>query len=139
MNRSEILAVIKNVHFANVATIEGNEPRVRALEIFRADDSGITFYTGKQKDVFKQLSLNPSIEICMFNNETSTQVRIRGKAEIIEDLAFKKEVLSQRPFVKGPRSEEEALQGLAVFQLKKGKSAVWTRAEATKPTVYFDF
>jgi pyridoxamine 5'-phosphate oxidase len=139
MARSDILAAIKNVPVASVATIEANEPRVRVMEIFRVDETGITFYTAKIKEVFKQLSQNPSVEICIYDEKAQVQVRLRGRMEQVEDIRIKKEIMAARPFVKGQRTEEEALKGMAVFKLKKGKAALWTMAAAANPMVFAAF
>jgi pyridoxamine 5'-phosphate oxidase len=140
MNRQEILTAVKKVPYAFVATIDGNEPRVRGMEIFRVDENGIIFYTSKPKDVCKQLTQNPNVEICVFEPQSGLQVRIRGKMETVEDNQLKKEICGQRPFLQYlGNSEEDVCKGLTVFRLRNGKASTWTMATATTSTVYVDF
>jgi len=54
------------IKFANenpasyLATVEGDQPRVRVLLMLFADTSGLYYGVGTAKDVYKQLKANPS-------------------------------------------------------------------------------
>lgn len=140
MNKSEILAAVKKVPYAFVATVEGNEPRVRGLEIFRADENGLIFYTARRKEVCKQMMQNPNVEICVFDEKAGMQIRIRGTMEPLEDNNLKKEICTQRQFLKYlGENEEEVCDALALFRLSKGKAAVWTMAAVTSQTTFTDY
>jgi uncharacterized pyridoxamine 5'-phosphate oxidase family protein len=64
-----------------LATMDGDQPRVRpfgALDVF---ENKIYIQTGKEKNVFKQMKINPKIEICgMVDNKW-----IRIEAMVTED------------------------------------------------------
>lgn len=121
MNKKEILDFISKNNIGWLATVEGKAARVRGMDTFRADENGLIFYTDKSKNVYKQIIKNPDIEVCYFAK--GLQVRVRGKAELVEDIALKKEIVSRRPFY-GDMSEEDYKQ-MAVFRLK-GKATTWT-------------
>jgi pyridoxamine 5'-phosphate oxidase len=87
MDKKEILAFITENPIAYLATVDGTAARVRGMETFRADENGLIFYTSKVKEVFKQLAKNPEVEACYFAK--GTQVRVRGKIEVLEDQALK--------------------------------------------------
>jgi pyridoxamine 5'-phosphate oxidase len=127
MDKKEILAFIAKHPMCCLGTVEENKARVRGMETFRADEKGLIFYTAKEKDVYKQIAKNPEVEVCYI---ADTQVRVRGKIEIIEDLALKKEIVSKKPFLK-PIFENK-YEGLAVFRLK-GKATTWSMKQETKP------
>ena len=45
-----------------LATMDGDQPRVRGMMLFKADENGIVFHTASTKDVYKQLQKNPKAE-----------------------------------------------------------------------------
>jgi uncharacterized pyridoxamine 5'-phosphate oxidase family protein len=140
MDRAEVLEAIKNSPFAFLSTTEGGEPRVRAMEMYRVDQDGVIFYTSKRKDVYKQIEKNPVVEICVFDNKAFKEVRIRGKMESLEDVNLKKEICSKREFLNYlGKTEKEICDALAVMQLKGGKAMIWTMADTSKSSTYFDF
>jgi uncharacterized pyridoxamine 5'-phosphate oxidase family protein len=127
MNKDEILSFINANPVFHLATIEGHKPHVRGMLLYRADENGLLFHTGKMKDVYKQLTENPGVELS-FNNgkfEDLIQVRISGTVELVEDLDLKKEIVQNRDFLK-PWVEKNGYEPLAVFKIKKGIATVWT-------------
>ncbi|MGA3111679.1 MAG: pyridoxamine 5'-phosphate oxidase family protein [Candidatus Bathyarchaeia archaeon] len=42
-----------------LATIDGDQPRVRGLSLWHADKSGLYYSISATKDVYKQLKANP--------------------------------------------------------------------------------
>ena len=53
-----------------LATVEGDQPRVRPFGTILFYDGGLYIQTGKVKDVAKQLKANPKAEICAFKDGT---------------------------------------------------------------------
>jgi uncharacterized pyridoxamine 5'-phosphate oxidase family protein len=90
-----------------------------------ADENGIVFTTGKTKDLNKQLSVNPQVEMCFNNYQENIQVRIAGSVEPVEDLEFKKEIVAKREFLK-PWVEQMGYEMLSVYRLKNGIATIWT-------------
>ncbi|MBQ8130835.1 MAG: pyridoxamine 5'-phosphate oxidase family protein [Clostridia bacterium] len=64
-----------------LATVEGDQPRVRPFGTIDVYDGRLTFQTGKSKDVSRQIHRNPKIEICAFKDG----VWLRVAAEAVED------------------------------------------------------
>ena len=64
-----------------LATVEGDQPRVRPFGTAHIFEGRLHIQTGKVKPVSKQLMANPKAEICAFHN--GTWVRIAG--ELVED------------------------------------------------------
>jgi len=46
-----------------VSTAEGDQPHVRAMAMWYADETGFYFHTGSQKRLYNQLRNNPKVEI----------------------------------------------------------------------------
>lgn len=127
MNKSEIIAFLNANPVFHLATVEGNKPHVRGMLLYRADENGIVFHTGTNKDLHKQLTGNPNVEMS-FNNgkfDDLVQIRVSGAVELVKDLDFKKEVVQAREFMK-PWVEKWGYDFLAVYRIKKGMATVWT-------------
>jgi uncharacterized pyridoxamine 5'-phosphate oxidase family protein len=127
MNKHEILQFLNSNMIFHLATVEDGQPRVRGMWLYRADEDGLVFHTGKMKDLHQQLRADPRVELS-FNNgkfDNLTQVRVRGVAELVEDLELKKEIVQKRPFLK-PWVEKDGYEGMAVYRVRRGKATVWT-------------
>ena len=66
-----------------LATVEGDQPRVRPFGTVLVFDGKLYIQTGKVKPVSKQLAANPKAEICAFDGQTGTWLRVSG--ELIND------------------------------------------------------
>ncbi len=131
MNREEIFALMnRNPAFA-LATSENNIPKVRYVLMFRADEDGILFHTSPIKALYGQLESNPNAELCFYDPETNTQVRVSGTFEQVDDLALKEEIVNHptRAFLREFRDSgalPDFYNNLKVFRLKNGQAVAWT-------------
>ncbi len=135
MNKNEVLAFLNDNHDCHLATVEGNKPHVRAIGIYGADENGIIIQTSKVKDLYKQLSANPNVELCFYNPKDGVQIRVSGAVELDEDMELKKEIIAKRQFLK-PLVEKEGYEIVAVYRLKKGVATVWTFPTNLAPKTY---
>lgn len=62
----------------HIATVDGTKARVRPFGFSMKRDGKLYFCTNKTKDVYKQLSQNPEIEISDMGKD-NTWLRIRGR------------------------------------------------------------
>jgi pyridoxamine 5'-phosphate oxidase len=136
MTKEEVFALIKANPIAWMATVEGDQPRVRAMGISKADEDGIIIQTWTIKDIHKQVVANPKMELCFNDLKGGTQVRVSGTAEIITDAAVKEKVVEERPFMK-PTVEKHGIDVVALYRLK-GKATVWTMAQNFDPKEYIE-
>ncbi len=72
---------LKEAETYYLATVEGDQPRVRPFGTAHIFEGKLYIQTGKVKDVSKQLHANPKAEICAFRN--GTWLRVTG--ELIPD------------------------------------------------------
>ena len=77
----KVLTFLKDVETYYLATVEGDQPRVRPFGTAHVFEGKLYIQTGKVKDVSKQLHQNPKAEICAFKN--GEWLRVSGK--LIED------------------------------------------------------
>ena len=125
MKKEEIIAFINANLACHLATAEGDQPHVRGMRAYRADENGVLFHTGRTKDLYRQIVANPLVEICFFNQQNNMQIRVKGKAVIKNDDALKKEIVAARPFLK-PWVEKAGLDVLVVFQVVDCAACIWT-------------
>ena len=125
MNKEEIRAFITQNPFFCLATVEDGKPRVRTIMLFRVEEDGILFHTGKNKDLYRQLLDHPEVELCFFTSNKPFQVRVTGIAELVDDLELKKEIVENREFLR-PWVESEGYDPLAPFRVRDCIATVWT-------------
>ena len=137
MNKSDVFTFINKNPAFFLATSENKKPHVRVITLFRADDNGIIFSTGKHKDVYKQLIANPYVELLFWIADEGTQIRISGAARLFEDLEITKLVVEKFAFLK-PWVEQEGYEKLAPFYLENAKAFVWTQEAEFNPKQYIN-
>ncbi|MFI3267389.1 MAG: pyridoxamine 5'-phosphate oxidase family protein [Rikenellaceae bacterium] len=70
------------------ATVSDNKPKIRVFQIMKQDKTTLYFATAPHKEVYKQLQVNPYVELLAMDNEIS--VRIEGKVYFdVEDNVCK--------------------------------------------------
>jgi uncharacterized pyridoxamine 5'-phosphate oxidase family protein len=137
MTKEEIFEFIKENPVFSLASAEDNKPHVRIMMLYRADENGIIFNTGENKDVHRQLTANPQVEMCFYNVEQGRQVRISGTVEVLEDLELKKRVVADYPFLK-EWVDREGYEVLIVYRLSSGKATTWTMETNFQPKEYIE-
>lgn len=128
MIREEIFELMKKNPAFFLATVEDNQPRVRGMLLYNADENGIVFHSGTMKDLYGQVVKNPKVELCF--NGNGTQVRVSGELEIVDDITMKDEISEHpsRKFLK-PWKENGELKDFyntfVVFRLNNGIATTW--------------
>jgi uncharacterized pyridoxamine 5'-phosphate oxidase family protein len=148
------------IKFANetplcyLSTVDGDQPRVRPLGIWFADNSGFYFLivSGK-KDMYHQLQANNKVEGCFFQpgeaavhheygkkplESVSPMMRVAGKVEFVDDPELKKKALEDRPILKklGMTFNDPRL---IIFRIAKGEAYFWTRETSLEPKKFIKF
>ena len=115
-----------------LATAEGGQPRVRAMGMWYADETGFYFQTQSVKALYKQIQENERVEVYFCKPDFSKVMRVSGKVKTIEDMEVRKKCIEERPFLKdmGITDPEDPL--LAVFHLFTGEAYFWTMADSMK-------
>jgi len=66
MDKNEIFNLINQNPVFFLAITDGDQPRVRGMLLYRADESGIIFHTGAMKDLYTQVTKNNKVELCFY-------------------------------------------------------------------------
>jgi general stress protein 26 len=92
-------AVIQNDRFPVLATIDGDQPRVRPVSPVRTD--GFVIYVANMRFYAKtaQIAANPKVELC-YMDDHHNQVRITGLAEILTDRTLLEEIWNANPLMR---------------------------------------
>ena len=88
-----------------LATVEGDQPRVRPFGTALLMNGRIYIQTGRVKAVSKQIAANPKVEICAFTG--GTWLRVAG--ELVDDDRYeaKAAMLDANPGLKGMYSADD--------------------------------
>ena len=115
-----------------LATVEGDQPRVRPFGTINLYDGKLYIQTGKVKDISKQLAANPKAELCAFKDG----VWLRVACELINDDSreAKVDMLEHYPNLKNMYSADD--DNTQVFYLKNAK-ATFSSFTAAPETVEF--
>jgi uncharacterized pyridoxamine 5'-phosphate oxidase family protein len=91
------------------------------------------------KDIHRQLTEDPHVELCFHNNdfENLVQIRVSGTAELVEDLELKKEIVQKREFLKA-WVEQNGYEPLAVYRIRRGVATVWTMKTNLAPKEFVE-
>jgi len=135
MTKSDVFKFIMNNPVFAMATEEDGKAQVRMMNVYQADENGIIFNTGENKDVHRQLQANPEVELCFFNVDEVKQIRITGSVEVLEDPSLEKEIGDDYQFLK-KWVDSAGYDVLVVYCLKGGKATVWTMDTNFKPKDY---
>ena len=77
----KVCQFLKSAGVYYLATVEGDQPRVRPFGTAHIFEGKLYIQTGKSKPVSKQLAANPKCEICAFKDG----VWLRVAAELVDD------------------------------------------------------
>lgn len=115
-----------------LATVDGDQPRVRALGMWFADETGFYFQAQSVKAMIKQIEKNPKVEVYYCTKDFSKVMRVSGKVKFIDDRAIRAKCIEERPFVKNFGITEPDNPLLSVFHLYTGEAYFWTMADSMK-------
>jgi len=79
--------------------------------------------------------MNPEVELCCHIPSNNTQIRVKGSVEIVDDLEFKKEIVTNRYFLK-PWVEQFGYEMLIVYRMKNSMATIWTMETNFAPKSY---
>jgi uncharacterized pyridoxamine 5'-phosphate oxidase family protein len=136
------------IEFANrnracwIATCDGEQPHVRGLLLWYADERGFHFHTASTKRLSAQLRRNARVEIAFFepSPDGGRMMRVTGRARFLDEADYRDRLLADRPWladVKRALPEAE----LVLFVVDEGEVHHWNMAvngrEAAQPRTRF--
>ena len=105
---------LKDAGVYYLATVEGDQPRVRPFGTAHIFEGKLYIQTGKVKPCSKQLAANPKAEICAFHK--GAWVRIAGELVNDDRVEAKKSMLDAYPNLRGMYNENDDNTQVLYFQ-----------------------
>ena len=126
----KVLKFLDDAQTYYLATVDGDQPRVRPFGTALVYKDKLYIQTGKVKSVSHQLQTNPKAEICAFKN--GSWIRVSG--ELIEDdtREVKTLMLDKMPMLRNMYNEDDGNMQMLYF-----KNAEVTFASFTAPPEKF--
>lgn len=125
---NEVYEFLKKCGVYYLATVEGDQPRVRpfgALDVF---EDKLYFQTGKIKPVAHQLKANPKIEISAFT--AGKWIRLSAEAVLDERLEAQTHMLETNPGLKRRYAAGDG--NTEVYYLKNARAEICSFTEASR-------
>ena len=124
----EVQEFLKECGVYYLATVEGDQPRVRPFGTAEIFEEHLYIQTGKKKDVFKQISENNNVEICAFKD--GKWIRVTGRLVLDDRLEAKKYMLDMNPDLRGMYNELD--DNTAVLYFESGQAIISSFTDAPK-------
>lgn len=121
-----VLDFLKECGTYYLATMDGDQPRVRPFGTINEFEGKLYIQTGKVKEVSKQLHINPKAEICAFKDGKW----LRLECELIEDdnRAAREDMLDNYPTLRAMYDEDDG--NTEVFYIRNAKATFSSFTEA---------
>ena len=124
----EVQKFLKECGVYYLATVEGDQPRVRPFGTAEIFEEHLYIQTGKNKDVFKQIRENNNVEICAFKD--GRWIRVTGKLVLDDRVEAKKYMLDMNPDLRGMYNELD--DNTAVLYFESGQAIISSFTDAPK-------
>ena len=115
-----------------LATVEGDQPRVRPFGTVLLYDGRLYIQTGKSKSVSKQLAANPKAELCA--SKDGQWLRVAGELVNDDRREVKVAMLDKHPTLKSMYSPDDGNTQVLYFQ---NATATFSSFVAPPETVTF--
>ncbi len=112
-----------------LATVDGDQPRVRPFGTILLYEGRLYIQTGKVKDVSKQLAANPKAEICAFKD--GKWLRVAGELINDDDRAVKVAMLEKMPSLKAMYDPDDGNTQVLYFKNATATFSSFTEAPET--------
>lgn len=129
---NKVYQFIDDVHSYCLATIDGDQARVRVFGTSLLYDGKLYIQTGKSKDVSKQILANPKVEICAWNG--SKWLRVSGELVNDDSKDVKIAMLEKSPNLKRMYSADDDNMQMLYF---KNATAIFSSFSGESETIQF--
>ncbi len=115
---NEVCEFLQEAKTYYLATVEGDQPRVRPFGTAHIFEDKLYIQSGKVKDVAKQIEENPKFEICAFDK--GAWIRVWGK--LVEDprIEAQESMLEANPTLKKMYAAGDG--NTVVYYIEDGKA-----------------
>ncbi|MBQ6373061.1 MAG: pyridoxamine 5'-phosphate oxidase family protein [Clostridia bacterium] len=126
---NEVYAFLKQCGTYYLATMDGDQPRVRPFGTIDIYDGHLCIQTGKVKDVSRQIQDNPRVEICAFSD--GVWLRVAGTLKRDERVDAKAHMLDAYPSLKAMYAADDDNTEILYFEHATATFSSFTAAPRT--------
>ena len=124
-----VCSFLKEAQTYYLATVDGDQPRVRPFGTIHIFEGKLYIQTGRVKDVAKQLAANPKAEICAFKD--GVWLRVSGALVDDDRIEAKKSMLDAYPDLRRMYDPEDGNTEVLYFKNAKATFSSFTAAPET--------
>lgn len=99
MTTEEAIDIIRDAGFGYLATLEGNQPRVRPMMPYLTEEGELLLAMLGRSRTINQIKANSKVEVC-FVDRKMWYARVTGTASLSNDLDKKKLVFENVPMLR---------------------------------------
>ncbi len=125
----EVYDFLKQCGTYYLATVDGDQPRVRPFGTVDIFEDRLYIQTGKSKDVSKQIQANPKVELCAFAG--GKWLRVAGRLVRDDRVEAKRHMLDSYPQLKAMYSAEDDNTEVLYFTDATATFSSFTEAPVT--------
>ena len=125
----EVYEFLKKCGTYYLATVEGDQPRVRPFGTVDIFEGRLYIQTGKVKSVSRQLQANPKAEICAFAD--GKWLRVAGRLVRDDRVEAKRHMLDSYPSLQAMYSAEDDNTEVLYFEDATATFSSFTEAPKT--------
>ena len=122
----KVIDFLKSAEVYYLATMDGDQPRVRPFGTAHVFEGKLYIQTGKVKDVSKQIHANPKVEICAFKD--GRWLRVTGTLVEDDRLEAKQSMLDAYPSLQGMYKADDGNTEVFYFKDATATFASFTAA-----------
>jgi uncharacterized pyridoxamine 5'-phosphate oxidase family protein len=128
-NIEKVCTFLKEAGTYYLATMDGDQPRVRPFGTAHIFEDRLYIQTGLKKDVAKQMAANPKVEICAFKD--GKWLRVAGELVRDDRVEAKAHMLDNYPHLKSMYSAEDDNTEVLYFKNATTTFSSFTEAPRT--------
>lgn len=126
---NEVYDFLKNCNVYYLATVEGDQPRVRPFGTIDLFEGKLYIQTGKVKAVARQIKANPKVELSAMSAD-GKWIRIAGEAVLDENIAAQEHMLAAYPSLQAMYKPGDG--NTEVYYLKNATATICSFTDAPK-------
>lgn len=120
---AEVKALLEKVGYFFLATVDGEQARVRPFGYMGMRDGKLWFCTSKTKDVYAQLTRNQHVELAYTFTPEMVTLRLRGRVTLDDNMDVKKDIIAKSEVVRSIYGSADN-PALTTFCLEHGQAIV---------------
>ncbi|MCD8186933.1 MAG: pyridoxamine 5'-phosphate oxidase family protein [Rikenellaceae bacterium] len=124
----KIIEYLRAVPAFYVATVDqNNRPKVRPFSLVYEFEEKLSLGINDTKEVYRQLEKNPYLEICAFQPEQGTWMRVWGKVKLFKSQEANRRIFETMPALKAVYGDEKN-DTLVAVSITEGQADLYSMA-----------